>query len=117
MRAINVGYGGVVGGEPNSIIVAGTGVFYINPDGTPVQIGSAPLTGKLTLVAGTKAVALTGITSAANNAFLQLVTPATASSTVDYQAVITNNTLTVTALLAAKTINNADISTLSYIIY
>lgn len=72
--------------------------------------------GQVALVAGTKAITIPGITSANNKAFVQLVTPNTASSTIQYKAVITNDTLTITALVAAGTINVADISTVSYFV-
>lgn len=102
--------------EPNSYYIVGTSLFYIDNRGKAVQIGSNPIVGQTTLVAGTKAITAAG-TLTTSKAFLQVVSPLTASLTVDIQAVCTANTLTITALLAAKTINAADVSIVNYIIY
>jgi len=73
------------------------------------------VSGQTTLVAGTKAITITGLTTS-SLAFVQLVTPNTASSTIQYKAVCTANTLTITALVAAGTINASDVSTVNYAI-
>jgi hypothetical protein len=72
-------------------------------------------TGTTTLVAGTKALTITGLTSSS----IPTVTVNSqngASATVMYRAVCTTNTLTITALTSAgnNTTNTADISTLNY---
>lgn len=69
--------------------------------------------GQTTLVAGTKAITITGITTA-TRAFVTLVTAANTSLTTTYQAVCTANTLTIQSNIAAGTINIADTSTLNY---
>lgn len=72
--------------------------------------------GQTTLVTGTKAVNITGLTTG-SIAFVTLVSPSGASSTIQYQAVCTSNTLTIQANVAAGTINTADGSTLNYQVY
>lgn len=69
--------------------------------------------GSVALVAGTKAITIAGLTTS-SLPFLQLKTPSSASSTIKYQAVCTTNTLTITALVAAGTINASDVSTIYY---
>ena len=115
-RFTDVGYLGVVGAEPGSFVKKGTALWYINPDGNAIQVGTLPLFGQVTLVAGVKAINLPGVRAANNFAQVQLVVPNTAGSTIDYSAVITNDTLTITALVAAKTINAADVSTVNYFV-
>lgn len=73
------------------------------------------VSGQTTLVAGTKAITITGLTTS-NLGFVQLVSPSSASSTIQYKAVCTANTLTITALVAAGTINASDVSTVNYAI-
>lgn len=102
--------------EPNSFYMVGTSLWMVDANGNRILLAQSPIIGQITLVAGTKAVAIGGV-AITSKAFLQLVVPATAGNTVDYQAVCTASTLTVTALLAAKTINAVDVSTLNYIIY
>lgn len=77
--------------------------------------GSSGRIGQVALVAGTKAITITGLTTS-SRAFITLVTPNTVTSTVNYQAVCTSNTLTIQANVAAGTINTADISTLNYFV-
>lgn len=77
-------------------------------------IGSG-VSGQTTLVAGTKAITIPGLTTSSLG-FVQLVSPSSASSTIQYKAVCTANTLTITALVAAGTINASDVSTVNYAI-
>lgn len=102
--------------EQNTIYQVGTQLWMLGNGGNPVNIGSNPIVGQTTLVAGTKALAIAG-TVTTSKAFLQLASPLTAGNTVDYQAVCTANTLTITALLAAKTINVADVSIINYMLF
>lgn len=81
-----------------------------------VTEGTDGRAGQTTLVSGTKAITIAGLTTA-SRAFVQLVTASGTTSTVTYQAVCTANTLTVRANVAAGTINTSDGSTLNYIIY
>lgn len=73
------------------------------------------VSGQTTLVAGTKAITITGLTTS-SIALVSLVSSLTGSSTVTYQAVCTANTLTLRANVAAGTINIADVSILNYAI-
>lgn len=102
--------------EPNSLYQVGTTVTLVDANGKQTVIGQNPVIGQTTLAAGTKAVTVTGL-GAGSFAYVQLVTPANAANTVERQAVCTANTLTITALLAAHTINNADTSTVNYIAF
>jgi len=77
--------------------------------------GTGGRTGQTALVAGTKAITITGLTTS-SRAFVQLVTPGGTSLTIQYQAVCTANTLTIQANVAAGTINVSDTSTLNYFI-
>lgn len=77
--------------------------------------GSNGRVGQVALVAGTKAITITGLTTS-SRAFVTLVTPNTTTLTVTYQAVCTADTLTLRANVAAGTINVADISTLNYFV-
>lgn len=69
--------------------------------------------GQTTLVSGTKAISITGVTTS-SLAFVTLVTPSGTSLTTQYQAVCTSGTLTIQANVAAGTINVADGSTINY---
>lgn len=80
-----------------------------------IKEGTNGSLGQTTLVAGTKAISITGITTA-TRAFVQLVTPNGVSLTVQYQAVCTAGTLTIQANIAAGTINVSDVSVLNYVI-
>lgn len=77
--------------------------------------GAVGSSGQTTLVAGTKAITITGLTTS-SIALVTLVSSLTGSSTVTYQAVCTANTLTLRANVAAGTINVADVSILNYAI-
>ena len=77
--------------------------------------GSNGRVGQVALVAGTKAITITGLTTS-SRAFVSLVSPNTASLTVMYQAVCTSNTLTIQANIAAGSINSSDVSTVNYFI-
>lgn len=74
--------------------------------------------GQTTLIAGTKAITIAGITSS-NKGFVSVVTENTAASTKIYRAVCTTNTVTITALTTAgnNTTNTADISVVNYWVY
>lgn len=106
--------------EPNAIYNVAGAMVAVTPDGTPKLIGPIPL--QTTLVAGTKAIDLStgpyvGLVGATSKAIVQVVSPLTATLTVERQVVCTVNTVTITALLAAKTINAADVSIVNVIIF
>lgn len=71
--------------------------------------------GQTTLVAGTKAISITGVTTS-SFAFVTLVSPSGASLSIQYKAVCTAGTLTITADVAAGTINTSDVSILNYLV-
>lgn len=77
--------------------------------------GSNGRVGQVALVAGTKAITITGLATS-SRALVTLVTPSGVSLTVNYQAVCTANTLTLQANIAAGTINTSDVSTLNYFV-
>lgn len=70
--------------------------------------------GTITLVSGTKALTITGITTS-NQAFITLTTPGGTLGAA-YKAVCTTNTLTVTAVTVAGVTVATDTSTLNYLI-
>ncbi len=80
-----------------------------------IKEGTNGSMGQTALVAGTKAITISGLTTS-SRAFVTLVTPSGTASTTTYQAVCTANTLTIQANVAAGTINIVDTSTLNYII-
>lgn len=67
------------------------------------------------LIGGTVAITVPGVTSS-NLGFRTLAVPNTAALTLDYKVVCSANTVTITALLADRTINAADISTINYFV-
>ena len=71
-------------------------------------------TGTATLVSGTKAITISGLTSG-NMAFVQLTTPGGTLGAA-YKAVCTTNTLTITAVTVAGVTVTTDTSTLNYFI-
>jgi len=80
-----------------------------------IKEGTNGMVGQTTLVAGTIAITISGVTTS-SRAFVTLVTPNTTTLTTTYQAVCTANTLTIQANIAAGTINIADVSTLNYLV-
>jgi hypothetical protein len=70
--------------------------------------------GQTTLVSGTKAITISGLTTS-SRAFITLVSQGgTVTTTTSYGAVCTSNTLTITALTAAKATNTSDTSIINY---
>jgi len=100
---------------------SGSGVVpSLGGDGVDVNVGGAlnvtsRIAGQATLVAGTIAITVPGVTTS-SLAFVSLVTANTTTLTGNYRAVCTANTVTITALVAAGTINVADVSTLNYLV-
>ena len=95
----------------------------ITTTGGNLVIGTGRLTvganvaGQTTLVAGTKAITVTGLTTA-SLAFVSVVSavPGAGNLTVSHRAVCTTNTITITALVAAGTINNLDLSVVNWFV-
>ena len=100
---------------------AGSGVVpLLGGDGVDVNVGGAlnvtsRIAGQATLAAGTIAITVPGVTTS-SLAVVSLLTANTTTLTVSYRAVCTANTVTLTALIAAGTINVADLSTLIYLV-
>jgi hypothetical protein len=71
--------------------------------------------GQVTLAAGTKAIAIPGLTTSSKG-YVSLVTPIAAAATVMYQADCTAGILTIQANIAAGTIQASDTSIVNYIV-
>ena len=101
----------------NSFIKSGgTSSQFLKADGTLDSSTYLPYKtkGTITLVSGTKALTISGVTTS-NQAFVQLVTPGGTLGGA-YKAVCTSNTLTVTSIGATGTTITTDTSTLNYLI-
>lgn len=96
-------------GLSGNLVLATAGNKIFIKEGTDGSVGQT------TLVSGTKAITINGLTTS-SRAFVTLVTPSGVTLTTTYQAVCTANTLTIQANVAAGTINTADGSTLNYIV-
>lgn len=97
--------------SPSSLFSVGSlSQYQVNSTGMVASEGGS---GKATLVAGIKTITISGLTSASLG-FVQLVVPSGTSSTTNYIAVCSNNAITITAIVAAGTINTSDVSTLNY---
>ena len=102
---------------------AGSGVVpSLGGDGVDVNVGGAlnvtsRIAGQTTLVAGTKAITVTGVTTS-SLAFVSIVSsvPGAGSLTVSHRAVCTTDTVTITALVAAGSPNTADTSVVNYLV-
>ena len=102
---------------------AGSGVVpLLGGDGVDVNVGGAlnvtsRIAGQATLVAGTLAITVPGVTTS-SLAFVSIVSsvPGAGSLTVSHRAVCTANTVTITALVAAGTINILDLSVVNYLV-
>jgi hypothetical protein len=80
--------------------------------------GSNGRVGQVALIAGTKAITITGLTTSSRG-FVQLVSQGgTVTTTVGYEVVCTSNTLTISAVTSAgsNALNNLDTSTLNYFV-
>lgn len=102
----------------SAMTLTNTGILSLPIVGSELKIGegSGGFVGQTTLVTGTKAITITGVTTS-SRALVQLVTPSGVALTTSYQAVCTANTITIQANVAAGTINSADGSTLNYFIF
>ena len=122
---INYGSGGLILKTPQMTIDDGVGNTTANSfkksGGTANQIllasgATNPLyKGTSTLVSGTKAVTVSGVTTS-NNAFVQLTTPGGTLGGM-YKAVCTTNTLTITSVSTTGITVTTDTSTLNYVIF
>lgn len=136
---MRIGLSGTVHGAIDMLNASGNFIFWNDTEGEPatdsgdlMQIagnlnlvnagdtlkiaeGANGRVGQIALAAGTVAIAIASVTDN-SRAFVQLVTPSGGSLTVQYQAVCTAGTLTISANIAAGTINAADTSTLNYFV-
>lgn len=101
--------------------IIGAGNLSLNTVGTHILIaeGSGGYKGQATLVAGTLAITITGLTSS-NRAFISEVSQGgTTSTTQSYTGACSTNTLTLKAVTNAgtNTINTADTSIINYVIF
>lgn len=93
-----------------------TGNILFTALGNNIQVkeGSGGRMGQVALVAGTKAITISGLTTS-TRAFHGFVSPGgTVTTTWQYKLVCTLNTLTITAIDNTGTINTADTSTINY---
>lgn len=104
------------GTNPYALGLAGNLALTTAGNYIAIKEGSNAFMGQTTLVSGTKAVSISGLTTS-DRAIVTLVTPSGVTLTTTYQAVCTSGTLTLQANVAAGTINTADGSTLNYIIF
>lgn len=95
--------------DANGNLSVSLGKAFLMPEGSNGRVG------QVALIAGTKAITITGLTTS-SRAFISLVSPNTSSSTIIYQGVCTSNTLTIQANIAAGTINASDVSTVNYFV-
>lgn len=97
----------------NSLTV--TNNLTLNTAGSKFSMveGTNGRVGQTTLVSGTKAITISGLTTS-SRAFVTLVSPTGVTLTTQYQAVCTSNTLTIQANINSGTINVSDGSTLNY---
>lgn len=93
---------------------SGISVGLAQPVG--VVEGTGGRVGQTTLVSGTKAITITGITTSSRAIITFVSTGGTVSTTWQYAGVCTANTLTITALTNAGTADTSDTSTLNYLI-
>ncbi len=105
----------------NNYAIRANGNINLSTAGNKLIIaeGSNGAIGQTTLVAGTKAITISGLTSS-SRAFGVLVSQGgTVSTTVGYEYVCTTNTLTINAVTNAgsNALNILDTSVLNYIIY
>jgi len=92
------------------------GNFTLSTAGNKLNIteGTNGSVGQTTLVSGTKAITISGLTTS-SRAFVTLVSQGgTVTTTVGYAAVCTSNTLTITALTSAGATDTTDTSVLNY---
>jgi hypothetical protein len=82
------------------------------PAGTLVYRGA----GQTTLVSGTKAISVTGVTASSQVFVNSISQGGTVSTTFEYAAVPTSGTITITALTTGNVTNTLDTSTLSYFV-
>lgn len=93
-----------------------TGNVALMTAGNKIKIteGSNGSVGQTTLVSGTKAITITGLTTSSRAQVTFVSIGGTVTTTWQYAAVCTANTLTITALTSAGATNTTDTSVLNY---
>jgi len=81
-----------------------------------VTEGTGGFVGQTTLVSGTKAITITGVTTSSRAILTFVSAGGTVTTTWQYAGVCTSNTLTITALTNAGATDTTDTSTLNYLI-
>lgn len=81
---------------------------------TPYMFGKIGTGGQTALVAGTKAITITGLTTSSKAQVTFVSVGGTVTTTWQYAAVCTTNTLTITALTNTGTTDTTDTSILNY---
>lgn len=133
LQSANIAMAGSSSGVITTAVQAASGTYTLTlPSGTPttgqVMAYGTPMTwvtpvsgftfkgsGTAVLSSGTVAVTVSGVTSS-STAYISRTIPSGASLTIMANVVCTTNTITITADLAAGTINTADGSTYFYIV-
>lgn len=76
--------------------------------------GANGIVGQTTLVSGTKAITITGLTTSSRAIITFVSVGGTVTTTWQYAGICTSNTLTITALTNANTTNTSDTSVINY---
>jgi hypothetical protein len=110
--------GAGTGATNNYAFLVNNGNIGLSTAGQRILIteGTNSMVGQTTLVAGTIAITISGLTTVSRG-FCQRVVSNNVALTVEYNCVCTANTLTITADVAGGTININDTSVLNYIVY
>lgn len=87
----------------------------LSPPSILSVLASGGMIGKATLVGGTVAISISGLTTS-DEAFLTLVAPGGTIGTGGHKAVCTANTLTITSVLTNGSSQALDTSTLRYVV-
>ncbi len=106
-------------GVDNSGNVTQQGNLTLGAAGNKITIteGTDGRLGQTTLVSGTKAVTINGLTTS-SRAFVQMVSQGgTSTGVFEYKAVCTSNTLTITAIDVTGSTVTTDTSVLNYVVY
>ncbi len=104
-----------VAGFNGNVQISGNLALGTAGNGIQIKEGGGGKMGVATLVAGSVAISISGLTTN-SRAFVQLVTPGGTLGDA-FKAVCTTNTLTITSVVAAGTTQTSDTSTLNYVIF
>ncbi len=99
-----------IGADGNVALVTAGNAYFIKE-------GTNGYSGTTTLVSGTKAITVSGVTTSDHCLTTGASTVTGATLTSDYTCLCTANTITIQANVVGQTINTADGSTLGYVIF